>query len=219
MAKRIQIQLYNVRTGESLTLPLNPETTDLENAKEIKTYNILGFGEVSIKGNKLLQRINLNNILPDDNTFWATLASLIVGLDYKPYSMLESINMLNRWVDNDDIIRVIVSDRLNKLFRVERYIDQIRESINDSGYSIDLVEYRNPTDVNVYGSPESKITKLKKRTIDKYIPSSKVVANGQTIYKIAKLTYGGNSSALAKLNNIADQNANIAGQVIEMLPL
>lgn len=219
MAKRIQIQLYNVKTGESLTLPLNPETTDLENAKEIKTFNILGFGEVSIKGNKLLQRINLNNMLPDDNTFWATLASLIIGLDYKPYSMRESIDMLNRWVDNDDIIRVIVSDRLNKLFRVERYIDQVRESVNDSGYSLDLVEYRNPEEQTFQLAPESNLVKLKKRTIDKYIPSSKVVTAGQTVYKIAKLTYGGRSQELAKINNIANQNAVIAGQVIEMLPL
>lgn len=219
MAKRIQIQLYNVKTGESLTLPLNPESTDLENAKDIKTYNILGFGEVSIKGSNILQRINLSNLLPDDKTYWATLASLIIGLKYRPYSMRESIDMLNRWVDNDALIRVIISDRLNKLFRVERYVDKVRESVNDSGYNIDLVEYRNPTDTNIYGSKTSKIAKLKARTIDKYIPSSKVMQAGTTIYKLAKLTYGGNSLALAKANAIYNRNADLTGKVIEMLPI
>ena len=40
-----------------------------------------------------------------------------------------------------------------------------------------------------------------------------------TIYKLAKLTYGGRSQELANLNAIVNQNASIAGQVLEMLPL
>ena len=41
MAKRLYIQLYNAKKGESITLPLNPETTDVTNEKDIRTYNIL----------------------------------------------------------------------------------------------------------------------------------------------------------------------------------
>lgn len=218
--KRIEIQLYNAKTGESITLPLNPETTDLENAKDVRTYNILNYGEVSVRGNKLLQRLTLSNILPADDTFFATLASLIVSLAYKQYSLNDTINMLNRWVDEDSIIRVIIADRLNKEFTIERYVDQVRESVKDSGYTIELVEYRDPTNKNLNEIVnESKLTKLKKRTINKYIPNQKVMQAGQTIYSLAKITYGGRSAELAKLNSIVNLNADLGGQVIEMLPL
>lgn len=218
--KRIEIQLYNAKTGESITLPLNPETTDLENAKDVKTYNILNYGEVSVRGNKVLQRLSLANILPDDETFFATLASLIKGLNYKPYSLKDTIDMLNRWVDEDAVIRVIIADRLNKEFTIERYVDQVRESVKDSGYTIELIEHRDPTTKNQNEIVnESKLTKLKKRTINKYIPNQKVMQAGTSLYKLAKLTYGGRSAELAKLNSIVDYNADLAGTVIEMLPL
>lgn len=218
--KRIEIQLYCARTGESITLPLNPETTDLENAKDVRTYNILNYGEVSVRGNKQLQRLNLSNILPDDDTFFATLASLIKSLNYKPYSLKDTIDMLNRWVDNDEKIRIIIADRLNKVFTIERYVDQVRESVKDSGYTIEAVEYRDPTEKNLNEIVnETKLTKLKNRTINKYIPNEKVMQTGMTIYKLAKLTYGGRSTELAKLNSIVNLNADLAGQVIEMLPL
>lgn len=218
--KRIQIQLYCERTGESLTLPLNPETTDLENAKDIKTYNILGYGEVSIKGTRTLQRLTLSNILPDDETFFATLASLIQKLDYKPYNLQDTIDMLNRWVNDDEIIRVIISDRLNKTFRLERYTDQVRESVKDSGYTLEFVEYRNPTEKNTNSIiNESKLTKLKKRAINKFIPNQKVMEKGMTAYKLCKLTYGGRSEEFAKLNGLVNRNADLGGQIVEMLPI
>lgn len=52
MGKRLEIQLYCAKTGESITLPLNPETTDIPTEKDIKTYDILDYGEISVKGTK-----------------------------------------------------------------------------------------------------------------------------------------------------------------------
>ena len=83
MAKRLYIQLYNAKTGESITLPLNPETTDIPNEKDVRTYDILNYGEVAVRGSKRLKRISLSNILPDDKNFFAMLASLVKQLDYK----------------------------------------------------------------------------------------------------------------------------------------
>lgn len=218
--KRLYIQLYNAKTGESITLPLNPETTDIPNEKDIKTYNILGYGEVAVRGSKQLKRINLSNFFPDDNTYFALLASLVRFLDYRPYSMEETKDMINRWVDNDDVIRVIISGNLNAEFLIERHISKVRESINDLGYEIDLVEYRNPemTDEVIFEGG-SNIEKLKKRAINKFIPNQQVATAGMTIYKLAKLTYGGKWQELADKNGITNPNLEIAGQIVEMLPL
>lgn len=222
MAKRLEIQLYNAKTGESITLPLNPETTDLPNEKDIQTYNILNFGEVAVKGTKRLKRITLSNILPNETSALSLLASLIQKLQYRAYNLQETIDMINRWVDEDAIIRVIISEKLNAEFRIERHIESVRESVSDVGYTIDLVEYRDPTQketVPFMNSAETSVMRLKKRAINKFIPNQQVAQTGMTIYKLAKLTYGGRSQELANLNAIYNQNADISGQVVEMLPL
>ena len=220
MSKRLYIQLYCARTGESITLPLNPEETEIPNQKTTNTYNILDYGEVGVRGNKTLKRINLANVFPNNDTYFSLLASLIKQLEYKPYNLDETIDMINRWVENDEIIRVIISGRLNAEFQIENFTQGIRESIEAVNYSIDLVEYRNPEATQTLNiEPESKLIKLKKRTIDKYIPNQQIAKAGQTIYKLAKLTYGGKFQELAQRNGITDVNKDLAGQVVEMLPL
>lgn len=219
MAKRLSIQLYNAKKGESITLPLNPETTDIPNERDIRTYNILGYGEVPVKGNKQLIRINLTNLLPEEDTYFALLASLVKNLDYRSYSMNETKDMINSWIENQDVIRVIIAGHLNGLFLIERYISNVRESVPDLGYSIDLIEYRNPAAETSTSFVDGRVQKLRTRPINVYIPSYKVAAQGDTIYKIAMLTYGGRWQELAERNNITDANADISGQRVEMLPL
>ncbi len=222
MGKRLEIQLYNARTGESITLPLNPETTDIPTEKDIKTYDILDFGEISVKGTRRLKRINLTNILPDSNSSLSLLASLVQKLKYRPYNLQETLDMIIRWIDNDEIVRVIISGKLNAEFRIVRNIEGVRESVSDANYNIDLIEYRDPTKketVPVMNNTQTSVTKLKKRAINKFIPDRQVAQTGMTIYKLAKLTYGGRFQELANLNAIINQNADITGAVVEMLPL
>lgn len=220
MAKRLYIQLYNAKTGESITLPLNPETTDIPNEKDIRTYNILGYGEVSVKGNRQLKRLTLSNILPDSTSYFALLASLVKQLNYKPYSLQETVEMLNRWTDNDDVIRVIISGHLNAEFRIASHTSHVRESISDLGYTIELVEYRDPSKKpELFTVKGSKLTQLKQRVINKYIPAQVTGQQGQTIYKLAKLTYGGRWQELRDKNAGIEANANLAGKIVEMLPI
>ena len=228
MGKRLEIQLYNARTGESITLPLNPETTDIPTEKDIKTYDILDFGEISVKGTKRLKRINLANILPDSNSSLSLLASLIRQLRYRPYDLQETIDMINRWIDNDEIVRVIIGDKLNAEFRVQKLVESVHESVSDVHYSLDLIEYINLNETIEQALIRQKIeteimtpkiVKLKKRAINKFIPNEVVAKKGMTVYKLAKLTYGGRFQELANLNAIINQNADITGMVVEMLPL
>lgn len=222
MAKRLYIQLYNANTGESITLPINPESIELPKEKSINTYNILDFGEVPVRGNRQLQRINLSGLLPAENTTFALLASLIKELNYKPYSLAETNAMLDKWIENNDVIRVIISGRLNKEFLIERHTPTIREYTEDEMYSIDLVEYRNPAPKTVVlpnGLGQSKLVQLKERAIQKYVPAQLTGKTGQTLYKIAKLTYGGRVQELMDKNGLTNPNLDIAGKVIEMLPL
>lgn len=175
-----------------------------------------------LRAPRQLKRINLTNILPDSNSSLSLLASLIQKLKYRSYNLQETIDMINRWIDNDEIIRVIISGKLNAEFRIERNIEGVRESVSDVNYNINLIEYRDPTKketVPVMNNTQTSVTKLKKRAINKFIPDRQVAQTGMTIYKLAKLTYGGRSQELANINAVINQNADIAGMVVEMLPL
>lgn len=228
MGKRLEIQLYCAKTGESITLPLNPETTDIPNEKDIKTYDILNFGEVAVKGTRKLKRINLSNILPDETSALSLLASLVQKLRYKPYNLQESIDMINRWIDKDEIVRVIIGDKLNAEFRVQKLVESVHESVSDVHYSIDLIEYINLNETKEEAKKRKeieteimtpKIVKLKKRAINKFIPNEVVAKKGMSVYKLAKLTYGGRSQELANLNAIYSQNQDLTGEVVQMLPI
>lgn len=222
MAKRLYIQLYNANSGESITFPINPESIDLPKEKSIETYNILDFGEVPVRGNRTLQRINLSGILPAEDSVFAMLASLVKQLEFRPYSLEETNTMLERWMDNGDVIRVIIAGKLNKEFLIERHTPTIREYTENETYSLDLVEYRMPAPKTVVlpdNLGKSKLVQLKERGIKKYIPAQLTGQVGQTIYKVAKLTYGGRFKELMDKNGITNANLDIAGKTIEMLPL
>jgi len=222
MAKRLYVQLYNANTGESITFPISPESTDFTKERSIETYNILDFGEVPVRGNRTLQRIPLSGLLPSNDTVFSMLASLIKQLDYKPYSLEEATAMLDRWLENGDVVRLIYGNRLNKEFLIERHTQTIREYTEDEPYSLDLVEYRNPVPKTVVlpdNLGKSKLVQLKERTIKKYVPAQLTGQAGQTIYKVAKLTYGGRFKELMDKNGLTNANLDIAGKTIEMLPL
>ena len=233
MAKRLWIQLRDEKNSTSITLPINPENINIETERKIQTYNILRYGEVPVSGDQQLQRLKLTSFLPDKDSYLALLASYIDKTIYKPYSTVETAKTIDEWVKNSTIIRVIVADGLNegvnKEFYVEKFTKTMHENTANLDYELDLVEYVNPkrqapqyltNTKKLQDSIIGGIQKLYTRATNRTIPSELVVKSGQTIYKIARLYYGGKKhNELAKLNHIYDLNKDLGGQVIEMLPL
>lgn len=233
MAKRMWIQLYNASDSSSITLPINPESVEIKTEKEIKTHNILGYGQVGIRGYKKLQSLTLKSFLPDKDSYLALLASYVDKTEFKPYTTVETANKIDEWVKNNDIIRVIIADGLNqgvnKEFLISSFSKTMRESVADLDYELTLTEYDVPTvdktdyltnTKRIENKIKSQIQKLTGRRINRTIPQQMIVKTGQTIYKIARLYYGGKGgNELAKLNNVYNQNKDLGGQVLEMLPL
>lgn len=231
MAKRLYIMLYNPNTGDSLTLPVNPENIDISTERDVATYNILNFGEVPVVKYKKLQTITLTSFYPDDTSYFALLASLVEKLTHKPYTKEKSVTMIEKWAEEGKPIRVIISgdthEDINKEFIIQKFNKQLRESTPNITGTIELIEYKNPEQQEqYYKNPRTKlgnkIVSLIPRPIRKYIPEKMVVEKGETLYKIAKRIYGdaaGKSEKLAELNNIFDRNKDLAGEIIDMLPL
>lgn len=244
MGKRLYIQLYEANTGNSLTLPINPENIDNPSGKDIKTYNLLNYGEVPVAGYSKLKKLTLNSLLPDTDSYFALLSSLVESLKHKPYTKEKSVNMLHEWAKSEKPIRVIIAgdayENINLEFLMGDFVEGIRESNRDIISKIELIEYKSPanktigykTDLKTIGSlftnpinnkyKDKIYPKLKNRTIAKFIPKQITAQQGATLYKIAKLVYGeasAKSNKLAEINSIFDRNKDIAGQIIDMLPL
>lgn len=231
MGKRLYIQLYEASTGNSLTLPINPENIDNPSGKDVKKYTILNYGEVPVAGYKKLKEITLESLLPDTTSYFALLSSLVESLKHKPYTKEKSVNMLHEWAKSDKPIRVIIAgdayENINMEFLIKDFIEGIRESNRDIKSRIELIEYKNPSKQKTSYNTDlktinSKIVKLLPRPISKFIPKQMTAQQGATLYKIAKLVYGeasARSNKLAKINGIFSRNKDIAGQIIDMLPL
>lgn len=220
MAKRLEIQLFCPRTRKSITLPVNPDTVDITNEKDVQTYNILGYGEVQVRGTKRLKRVTLTNLLPENNSIFALLSTLIVNLNYEPYSIERSIILINGWIYDDEIIRLIISDQLNLPFKITKFTQTIRESTPDMISTLELLEWVDPDKPDIeYKYDIRKITRLKKRLQQRFIPNNQVMKKGMSAYKFCKLNYGGNFQPFMKLNTIIDANMDLAGETLEMLPI
>lgn len=241
MGRRLFVQLYKENKGDSITLPINPESIEVIKGKTIKTHDILNYGEVAVAGMPKLESISLPSILPADTSYFALLSTLVEKLEYKTYTQDRALKKLDEWVLSQQPIRLIVSQYINKEYLVSQYREVINENTGDINYTIDLTEYKNPTKPTgallnnklkiakiAKDTVEGKITNskilpiLSQRPIGKFISKQIVAQNGMTLYKLAKLTYGSiaaKSNALANLNSIVNKNKDIGGEIIEMLPV
>lgn len=234
MAKRLEILLKFENTNEKkhknvdfkifnhqLIFPVNPEQIEISYERESNTYNILGYGEVHVSGEKKLKRITLKNILPQDNSYLSLGASLIPTLNERQYTLDNAKTWLKNWFENDCILRLVISDELNMLCKITKFSQNIKERTEDIDSTIELIEYKRP-DYKVQGTNGelgSNLTKLKKRFQNWIVPDQLTAQQGMTIYKIA-MKYGiKNWQSIAKLNNVYDANIDLAGKIIQLTPL
>lgn len=227
MAKRFYILLYCENDGNSLTLPLSPENIDISTEKDVATYNVLKYGEVPVVKYDKLKNIDLNSLLPDNNSYFALVASLIEKLNYKPYTKQKSVKMIEDWVENGKPVRLVIAgdayEEINAEFLITKFNKNLRESTPDIKGGISLIEYKNPAEqAKTLETPSGKLVKLITRPVRKFIPQNMTMQQGATLYKIAKKLYGeasAKSDELAKINGIFDRNKDLGGMIIDMLPL
>lgn len=241
MGRRLFIQLYKETKGDSITLPINPQTIEVIKSKTIKTHDILDYGEVAVAGKPKLETLSLDSVLPADTSYFALLSTLVEKLEYKTYTQDRALQKLDEWITSQEPVRLIISQYVNKEYLVTQYRQVLNENTGDINYTIDLTEYKNPTkQPQTLLNNKLKIAKaakdyvegkisgtkvipiLSERPIGKFIQKQIVAQNGMTIYKLAKLTYGSlaaRSNALSNLNSIVNKNKDIGGEIIEMLPV
>lgn len=221
--KRLEIQLFNEETKESITLPVNPSSIEIPQSIQNNTYNILGFGEVNVLGDRSLKRVTLSNVLPEDGSVFSKLAKIVgistdgINTDLFDYNLNNSIELVENWLENKNKVRLIISNYFNELMEIISFTKVIKESNRDIVYNIELIEFVDP-EQKAELKTNTKIA-LSKRPLTQLIPNQKVITSDETLYSLAKRYYGDGAKwiDLAELNNIKDENTDLTGQTLRIL--
>lgn len=216
--KRLEIQFYNELTNESISLPVNPEKIEISKSKASNQYNILGFGEINIMGDKNLYRVSISNFFPDSESILSTLSSILTNGVIGQFDKITASEIVNRWIDENAIIRVIVSDEFNELMQITNFTKSINENTGDIDYTLDFIEYVDPKK-EVKPLPKTTAA-LKERKRNLRIPKTYLCKINDTLYKLAVKYYGDGEQwvKLAKINNINNANLDLMGKNIRLLP-
>lgn len=220
MSKRLQIQFYNESTGESLSLPINPADISLPTEMNSQTYNIIDYGEVNRMGSRRVKRASFRNLFPSDNSFLnllpATFSNIIYNIFSIFFSQKETIEKLENWQVNKDKIRVIVSDYYNELMQIERFEPVIAESSTAVHYTLEFVEYRDPSSDFLDLGDTILSNGLFARAAIRAIPNTVYAKAADDLYSLAKRYTGSGSNwpKLASTNHIVESTASLVGKEI-----
>ena len=208
--KRLNIMLYAESLGEQIVFPINPKSIEIKYEKSFNNYEIIGFGEVNIMAHQKPLRITLSHFLPENNSIFETYSGIMYFTNESSiyieddFSLEKAVTILKKWAQSQVIVRLVIDDELNLECMVAAFSQTIRESTSSKPYTLELLEYRNPTYKTISNNG------LIARTSSINIPSFILMASKDSVYSIAD-KYDLNYKVLAENNNIKDLNANIEG--------
>ena len=223
MGKRLQIQFYNESTGESLSLPINPADVSLPTEMNTQSYNIIDYGEVNRVGSRRAKQAIFRNLFPQDNSFLnllpSTFSNILDNIFSIFFSQKETIEKLESWEVNKDIIRVIVSDYYNELMQITRFEPVVAESSAAVHYTLEFVEYRDPATEFLSGLQTNILSSgLLARAAIRAIPNTVYAKAADDLYSLARRYTGSGSNwpKLASANHIVESTASIVGKEINL---
>jgi len=212
--RKIELSVRN--RNESIVLPINPKTVDFVDTHLNERITLLNIGEVSLKGNRGLITTNLSSFFPGTSSPFYKYAKRTP----RGYQTL-----LQKWKNDNMIVRVIVSDmKINLAMMIDKVTFSLDEGSGDLKYSIDLSEYKtlNVPAVNLTVSVKSNGLQDRPDTTTGEVPSGKThtVKQGDTLWAIAK-TYYGNGALYTKIHEankdtIKNPNLIYPGQVFHI---
>lgn len=216
LLKRLNIMLYSESTGEQIILPINPVNIELKYEKEIETFDVIGFGEVNIMGNRKPLKVKLSHFLPEDDSIFNTNSSIMYQindsgkiLEYG-YSSEKAIEILKKWAFEKNIIRLVIDEELNIRCMVSYFSETLRENTSSKPYVLEVIEYRNPQIIN------NSSLGLYSRGTFLTLPKTILMKKGDTVYSIAD-KYGIDYKKLAQINNIKDVNEEMTGKILSTI--
>lgn len=186
----------------NLLLPVTPGNYSITYGNSIETLELTNIGDINMVGNKRAITIKLSCFFSTNNYNYVNRKT------YSVNNPFEYVKLIKNWIDNKEIIRLIIADeestRINKEFLIEDITySEDGQSNKDINYTITLKEY---IKLNVV---KSDTINVKVTRAAKEIPNSSmyVVKSGDSLFKIARKMYGDST----KWINIYNVNKLIIG--------
>lgn len=218
---------------EVFRLPVNPETLEIKESGDSKSYSIIDLGEINAISAPKLTELTLESIFPAQMYPFVLTNDSANGKLKTPF---EYVQIIKRWMNSRKPIRLVISgvsspeqdwikesraDRTMNTDKPKTLFDIITinmpasiESFNwklsagnsgDIEYSLSLKKYEFYQAVPVK-VVNGKVKAETKRATDKAVPATYKMKSGDTLWSIAKKLLGDGSKykVIQKLNGISD---------------
>lgn len=185
----VEFWLKNETAGIDLLLPITPEGFEISNGKEIEKVRATELGDINVVGRRKPKNIILQSFFPE-NKYDFTVAggvSANTAMDY--------VKLIEGWVQNSDIIRVVIADekgaKVNEQFYIEEILyGQKREDNGDIPYSISFQQYTPMKITPVTPTATENTKRADASTASPTKPKSYTVKKGDCLSAIARSVYG-----------------------------
>lgn len=192
---KFEFWLKNEKEKVDLLLPVTPKGYEKTLGRMIETLDLTGVGDVNFYGNRKAITIDLESL------FCLSNETYVNRVTYSVNSVIEYVKLIENWILNKDIVRLIISDenetKINTEFLIEEIISsEDNKSNGDINFRIRLREYR-PLVIMSENTIRNELTRAVKETpnADTY-----TVVSSDNLTKIARKMYGDGTKWIAIYN-------------------
>lgn len=189
---------------ESIQLPVNPESFDIESSQNNTSVVVHSLGEINLKGKRNLKGVSFDSFFPAQQYDFCRCAC------EEPYAYIQKLEALLE--DNTTLHLIITDTEINMQCTIESFSYGEAERNGDVYYSLNLKEYRvlKNTDVTANKTTNTTVQKAATKRTSKTVKSQSYKwKKGDTWHKVAKKKTGtsANYKAIRKQNKTVIKKA------------
>ncbi|MEK4849735.1 LysM peptidoglycan-binding domain-containing protein [Paenibacillus sp. FSL H7-0756] len=219
---------------EVIRLPVNPETLEIKENSDGKSYTIVDFGEINAIAYPKLTEITIESMFPAQYYPFVVYSGENAGKLLKPY---EYVELIRKWMLSRRPVRFVFSGLKSANVQNTQTPDWLRQaraqaqqtftgdiginmavsienfswklsagSSGDIDYTLGLKKYVFYQALAVKVGSTGEVKKQQKRASEKAVPATYTLKAGDTLWSVAQKLLGDGSKfkTLQKLNNISD---------------
>jgi hypothetical protein len=186
-------QLEPYGDGSSITLPVSPESYEVQYPQNSETVNVNAIGDVNLLGHRGLRSVTLESFFPDQEYGFCVSAPEMSPEEYIP--------KIAAWKNDNQKLYIKIGGSVNFLCTITDFSFSEKDATGDIYYSIELTEYRKLGSNRVVPSSKGGASTSGGKTYQ--------CKHGDTLSKISKKYYGTSkhASTLYSKNKSAIESA------------
>lgn len=185
----VEFWLKNETAGIDLLLPITPEGFEISYGKEIEKVRATELGDINVVGRRKPKSIILQSFFPENEYDFAVPSGVPAN------SAMDYVRLIEGWIQNNDIVRVVIADergaKVNEQFYVEEILySQKREDNGDIPYSISFQQYTPMKTIPVTPAATANAPRADASTAAPKKAKTYTVKKGDCLSAIARSVYG-----------------------------